>query len=87
MPLAYLINIVNSTLVYTVAIYHIRTFDKCIYRIYNDIINYCRFTKCQFARVRVYAIVTVSRAVQSLVVIGIHLAFSGITTEYYYINI
>ena len=67
MPLAYLINIVNSTLVYTVVTYHIGTFDKCICRIYNDIINYC-CTTCQHACVRVCAIVTVARAVQSLVV-------------------
>ena len=86
MPLAYLINIVDSTLVYTAVIYHIGTFDKCII-IYNDIINYCCFTICQHACVRVYAIVTVSRAVQSMVVIGIHSAFSKITSECYYINI
>ena len=35
--MAYLINIVDSTLVYTVAIDHIATFDKCIHPIYNDI--------------------------------------------------
>ena len=74
MPLAYLINIVDSTLVYTVVTYHIGTFDKWIYRIYNDKINYCCYTKCQHACVRVYGILTVSRAVQSLVVIGIHSA-------------
>ena len=87
MPLTYLINIVDSTLVYTVVIYHIDIFDKCICRIYNDIINYCGYTKCQHACLRVYAIVIVSRAVQSLVVIGIHSAFSRITSECYYINI
>ena len=36
MLLANLINIVDSTLVYTVVIYDIGTFDKCICRIYND---------------------------------------------------
>ena len=36
MPLAYLINIVDSTLVYTVVLYHIGTFDRCICRINND---------------------------------------------------
>ena len=86
-PLAYLINIVDSTLVYTVVIYQIGTFDKCICRIDNDMINYCCYTKCHHACVRVYAIVTVSRAAQSLVVIGIHSAFSRITSECYYINI
>ena len=35
----------------------------------------------------VYAIVTVSRAVQRLVVIGIQSAFSKMTSEFYYINI
>ena len=86
MPLAYLISIVDSTLVYTVVIYRIDTFHKCICRIYNDIINYCCYTKCQHACVRGYAIVTVSRA-KSLVVILIHSAFSRITSECYYINI
>ena len=81
MPLAYLINIVDSTLVNTVVIYHIGTFDKCICRIYNDIINYCCYTKCQHACVRVYAIVTVARAVQNLIVIAIHASFSRITSE------
>ena len=80
MPLAYLINIVDSTLVYKVVIYHIGTFDKCICQIYN-IINYCCYTKCEHACVRVHAIVTVSRAVQSLVVTGIHSAFSRITSD------
>ena len=55
-------------------------------RIYNYIINYCCYIKCQHACVRVYAIVTVSRTVQSLVVIGIHSALSRITSECYYIN-
>ena len=35
----------------------------------------------------VYAIVTVSGAVESLVVVGINLAFSRIISECYYINI
>ena len=34
-----MINIVDSTLVYTVVIYHIGTFDKCKCLIYNDIIR------------------------------------------------
>ena len=72
--LAYLINIVDSTLVYTLVIYHVGSLDKCISRIYNDIINYWCYTKCQHACIGVYAIVTVARAVQSLVVIGIHSA-------------
>ena len=58
-----------------------------VYRIYNDIINYCFYTKCQHGCVGVNAIVIVSRDVQSLVVIGIHSAFSRITSEGYYINI
>ena len=69
MPLAYLINIVARTLVYTVVIYHTVTFDKCICRIYNCIINYSCYAKCQHACVGVYAFETVYRAVQSLVVI------------------
>ena len=87
MPLAYLISIVDSTLVYTVVICHFGTFDKCICRIYNDIINYYCYTKCQNASVRVHAIVTVARAVQNLKVIGIHSAFSRISSECYYINL
>ena len=87
MPLAYLINIVDNTLVYTVVIYHIGTFDRCICRIYYDILNYCCYTKCQHACVGVYANLTVSRAVQILVVIGIHSAFSRMTSQCYYINI
>ena len=79
MPFAYLINIVESTLVYSVMIFHIGAFHKCICRIYNDIINYCCSTKCQHACERVDAIVTISRAVKSLVVIGIHSAVSRIT--------
>ena len=69
MLLAYFINIIDSTFVYTVVIYHIDdigTFDRCIYRIYNDIINYCCYTKCEHARVRVYAIVTVARPIKKL---------------------
>ena len=69
MPLAYLINIVESTLVYIVVIYHIFPYNKCICQIYNDVINYCCYKKCQHACVRVYAIVAVARAV---VVIGIY---------------
>ena len=87
MPLAYLINIVDITLVYTVVIYRIGTFDKCICRIYNDIINYCCYAKCQHACVSVYAIVTVARGVQSLEVMGIHSASSRMTSECYFIDI
>ena len=36
---------------------------------------------------RVYAFVTVARSVQNLIAIGIHSAFSRITSECYYINI
>ena len=74
--MAHLINIVDITLLYTVVIYHIGTFNKCIWRIYNDIINCGCCTKCQHACVRVYSIVTVARAIQSMVVMGIHSAFS-----------
>ena len=80
MPLAYMINIVDITLVYIVVIYHIFPFNKCICQIYHDIINYCCNTKCQHVCIRVYAIVTVASTVQILVVIGIHLAFSRITS-------
>ena len=37
-------------LVYTVVIYHIGTFDKCISSIYN-IINYCCYAKCQYVAI------------------------------------
>ena len=49
--------------------------------IYNDIMNYWSYTKCRYACVRLHVVVTVARAVQNLVVIGIHSAFSWITTE------
>ena len=63
MPFAYFINIVDSSLAFTVVIYQIGAFYKCICRIFNDIINYCCYTKCQPACVRVYAIVTIAHAV------------------------
>ena len=81
MPLTDLINIVDSTLVYTVVIYHIFTFNKCTCRIYNDIINYCWFTKCQHACVRVYICnCKFPVLLQAFVVIGIHSAFLRITS-------
>ena len=64
-------------------IYLIGTFAE----FYNDIINYCCYAKCRHAFVREYAIVTVTRAVQNVIVIGIHSAFSRKTSECYYINI
>ena len=91
MPLAHLINMVDITLLYIVVIYHIRTFDKCIWRIYNAIINYCCCTKCQHSRVRGYAIVTVSRAIQSIVgsppLHTIEYYFDQSYQSYYSINI
>ena len=57
MPLAYLINIVESTLVYRLHSCDISYWYFC--RIYNDI-NYCCYAICQHAFVCVYAIVTVA---------------------------
>ena len=72
---------------YTVVVYLIGTLDKCICRIYNDIINYFCYTKRQHACVRVYAILTVASAVQNLKVIGIHSAFSSqVWKKYSYLH-
>ena len=51
---------------------------------YIIIINYCCYTKCQHTCLRLYAIVTDTRAVQSLVVIGIH--WQSVTILIYNIN-
>ena len=54
----YLINIVDSTLVYRLHSCDISYRYFC--RIYNDITNYCCCAKCHHAIVCVYAIVTVA---------------------------
>ena len=61
MPLAYLINILHSTLVYT--LWYIIL--VLLINVYAEFIIHCHCTICQHACIRVYAIVTVAHDNQS----------------------